>query len=271
MNHAAVEIKNLSFKYDEQMVLKNITLTIKCGEHVALIGHTGIGKTTLLYHLDALLFPDEGTVSVMGLDTKENKEEVRKKVGLVFQEPNHQLFGITVEEDVAFGPRNMGLSEADVHERVAQALKITGLEKQKNKAPHQLSGGQKKLACIAGILAMDPEIVLLDEPTTGLDPEQTKLVMDFICKKLKKENKTMILVTHDVELIPQYTDRAILLHNGEVIEDTTPRNVFKNAALLKKCGLVPPKTVELFQKLGKTDIALTVDEAVEKLNMILHK
>ena len=265
MNHAAIEIKNLSFRYEEQPVLKNISLTIKCGEHVALIGHTGIGKTTLLYHLDALLFPDEGTVHVLGLDTKKHKEEIREKVGLVFQEPSHQLFGITVEEDVAFGPRNMGLSEIEIKERVAQALKITGLEKQKDKAPHQLSGGQKKLACIAGILAMDPQVVILDEPTTGLDPEQTKIVMDFICKKLKKENKTMILVTHDVELIPQYTDRAILLHNGEVIEDTTPRNVFKNTALLKKCGLAPPKTVELFQKLGKKDIALTVDEAVEKL------
>jgi len=265
MNHSAIEINNLSFSYNGEDVLKNINLKIDCGEHVAIIGHTGIGKTTLLYQISALLMPNAGTVKILGYDSAEEKEEIRKKVGLVFQEPDHQLFCMTVEEDVAFGPRNMCLSETEVKKRVDYALKVTGLEKQKSKPPHQLSGGQKKLACIAGILAMDPQILILDEPTTGLDPEQTREVMDFIYKKLTKEKKTMILVTHDVELIPKYTRRVILLHHGKIVKDGNPREIFNEPALLKKCGLAVPKTVELFNKLGRKDIALTVDEAVEKL------
>ncbi|MCQ2972752.1 MAG: ATP-binding cassette domain-containing protein [archaeon] len=257
--------KNLSFKYpDGTLALNNINLSIKQGEKVAIMGPNGAGKSTLFSHFNGLKEPTSGQVLVDGVPISYNKKDllkIRQKVGIVFQNPNDQLFAPTVKEDIAFGPMNLGLDYAEVENRVKEALNMVGMSEFENKTPHHLSGGQQKRVIIAGIVAMRPEIMILDEPTAGLDPHGVIQVLDIL-ENLNKEGMSIVISSHDVEIITEFADRIILLNHGEIIATGTVEDIFSDHELLKEACLRPPKTIELMIKLKKAGI----DVDIHKLN-----
>ena len=250
-------IENLSYSYKNEdeaqiKVLKNIDLKIKMGEFVAILGHNGSGKSTLAKHFNAILTPDEGSVKVFGMDTKDenNLLSIRQKVGMVFQNPDNQIVATIVEEDVAFAPENLGLPSPEIRKRVDYALSAVGMSEYKNHAPHLLSGGQKQRIAIAGILAMMPSVIVLDEATAMLDPAGRKEIMNTVRKLNKEENITVIHITHYMEEAA-VADRVVVMDSGKIVMDGSPENVFSKVDELKKIGLDVPQPTMLLHCLNK--------------------
>ena len=256
--------------------LKDVNLVIPDGRFIGLIGHTGSGKSTLVQHLNGLLKPTSGAIYFNGEDIHADgydKKKLRSKVGLVFQYPEHQLFEIDVFSDVCFGPKNLGLSKKETELRAYAALKQVGLEDEFfYQSPFELSGGQKRRVAIAGVLAMKPDILVLDEPTAGLDPKGRDEILDQVAKLKQETGITVILVSHSMEDVARYVDRIIVMNKGSVMYDDAPKKVFAHYKELEEVGLAAPQVTYIMQALKKkgypvrTD-ATTIEEAVQE---ILH-
>ncbi|MCL1998649.1 MAG: energy-coupling factor transporter ATPase [Turicibacter sp.] len=260
--------ESLSFEYishDEKkeqktLALNDINVSITQGEFVSILGHNGSGKSTLARHLNALLLPTAGTLWVKGMDTKnaQNTWQIRQTSGMVFQNPDNQLVATIVEEDVAFGPENLGVPSAEIRQRVDWALSSVGMSKYADVGPHQLSGGQKQRIAIAGVLAMRPDCIILDEPTAMLDPRGRKEVMQTVLELNRNQGITVILITHFMEEAV-LTDRVIVMDAGLVVMDDTPRNIFKEVDRMKKLGLDVPAVTALAHQLRNNNIELPDD------------
>jgi len=251
--------------------LKGVSLKIYKNEFVALIGQNGSGKTTLAKHFNGLLRPTSGKVIVMGQDTRHTPTNILSKyVGYVFQNPDHMLFSSTIWEEVAFGPRNLGLSENEINERVKKALKICGLEGLEEQSPFLLGKGQRRLITLAAILSMEPEILVIDEPTTGMDYNGYKSVMNVL-KELNKNGHTLIVITHDMHLVAEYAKRVLVMSNGKIIADGDVKQVFLNKEALQTAYLKPPQVFRISQKLGLIDPPLTVDEMISNIKSTVTK
>ncbi|MBM7549699.1 energy-coupling factor transporter ATPase [Peptoniphilus gorbachii] len=271
-----ISIKNLSFKYDYEdenakQILKDIDLEIKEGEFLALLGHNGSGKSTLAKLINGLLIPGEGDVLVDGMNTKNEEEiwDIRRNAGMVFQNPDNQLVATIVEDEVAFGPENLGIEPAEIRKRVDKALEDVGMTDYKKNAPHLLSGGQKQRVAIAGILAMSPKYIILDEPTAMLDPSGRREVIDTLVKLNKEENKTIILITHYMEEAA-ISDRVVVMEDGNIVLSGKPREVFSQVEEIKKLGLDVPQVTELAHELKKDGIeisteVLNIEEMVKEI------
>lgn len=271
-----IEIKDLEFAYDDaeegqEAVLKGVSLEVKKGEFLAVLGHNGSGKSTLAKHLNAILVPQQGTVTVDGINTADEEclYDIRQKVGMIFQNPDNQLVATIVEEDVAFAPENLGVPTDEIRERVDYALEAVNMTEFAQHAPHMLSGGQKQRVAIAGVLAMKPEVLVMDESTAMLDPVGRKEIMNTVKKLNREENKTVVMITHFMEEAAQ-ADRVVVMDRGRIVMEGKPREVFSHVEELKKIGLDVPQTTELLYGLKKSgiDIAadlLSVDECVEEI------
>lgn len=272
-----VEIKELIYEYkkadDGQNVkaLSNISLNIEKGSLTVIIGHNGSGKSTLAKNINALLLPSGGKVYVNGMDTADEKVlwNIRQTAGMVFQNPDNQLVSAIVEDDIAFGPENLGIDPKKIKERVESALNMVEMGEYKKKAPHLLSGGQKQRIAIAGVIAMRPECIVFDEPTAMLDPHGRKEVMETICKLNKEENITIIHITHFMEEAA-LADRVIVVDHGEVILDGPPKEIFTQVNKLKEIGLEVPMVTELASRLNNNGISIpkdiiTIEEMVNYL------
>ena len=266
-----LKAENITYSYDDgTKALNNVSLEVKKGEIVSLLGKNGAGKSTLFLHFNGIYKADEGKIFIDGEELKHDKESLmkfRQKVGIVFQNPDDQLFAPTVEEDVAFGPLNLGLSQEETEKRVTEALRKVGMEGFERKAPHHLSGGQKKRVAIAGILAMQPEMMVLDEPTSGLDPKGASDILKLLYG-LNSEGMTIIISTHDVDLVPIYSDKVYVISEGEIIKEGTPKEVFSDIELIRSANLRLPRVAHLFEILDKRDhfeldgdYPLTISEA----------
>ena len=252
----SIEVKDVSYLYEagtpfELAALDHVSLTINKGEFIGLIGHTGSGKSTLIQHLNALLAPTSGQVLYNGINVfdesvKERRKEIRQKVGLVFQYPEHQLFEMTVWKDVAFGPRNMQLSEEEIKERVEWALDLVGLGPEYYEtSPFDLSGGQKRRVAVAGVLAMRPDYLILDEPAAGLDPKGRDDLFDRIAALRDKTGMTVVLVSHSMEDVARYVERILVMDHGHLMYDDGPDEVFQHKEELEAMGLAVPQISEL--------------------------
>ena len=269
-----LEVKNIKYSYNKDyQALKGVSLKVEDGEMVALLGKNGAGKSTLFLQLNGIYKPDEGNVFIDGEELKYDKKSLlkfRQKVGIVFQNPDDQIFAPTVEEDVAFGPLNLDLPMEEVQKRVTESLARVGMSGFEKKAPHHLSGGQKKRVAIAGILAMKPKIMVLDEPTAGLDPQGVEDLSKLL-KELNEEGITIIISTHEVDLVPNYASRVFVLVDGLLIAEGTPKEIFSQPEILDKANLKVPIVTELFQTLEEEgidmegDYPLTIEEAKEKI------
>lgn len=263
MTNIQSSTENLSFTYpDGTRALKNINIEIEKGEKVAIIGPNGAGKSTLFSHFNGLTEPTSGCVKIEGKPISFEKDEllkVRQKVGIVFQDPNDQLFAPTVKEDIAFGPMNLGLSYDEVEKRVEDALKMVGMENYEDKTPHHLSGGQQKRIAIAGIIAMKPELMILDEPTAGLDPDGVEKVLN-IMNQLNEEGMTLIISSHDIDMISKYADKIFVLYNGEIIESGNKNKIFSDMELLKKAHLRTPITTEILYNLKESGLNVNTEK-----------
>lgn len=258
----SIEIKNLEHVYNENTpfshaALKGINLSIPEGEVTAIIGQTGSGKSTLVQHLNGLLIPTAGTLDICGFHIQpllkiKDVKQLRKEVGLVFQFPEYQLFEETIGKDIAFGPKNFGTSEEDASELVKKVLPIVGLdESYLDRSPFDLSGGQKRRVAIAGILILNPKVLVLDEPTAGLDPQGAKEMMTLFMNLNKKEGKTVLLVTHDMEHVMNYCDHVIVLSHGKVTQEADVKEFFKHPEYLEQIGINPPSIIRLKMQLQK--------------------
>ena len=259
-----IEIKGLRFAYQAEgenekasEVLKGIDLEIGEGEFVAVLGHNGSGKSTLAKHLNGILVPTEGKVYVGGIDTADEEKlfELRQCAGMVFQNPDNQIVSSIVEEDVAFGPENLGVASPMIRQRVDAALKQVGMYEYRNHAPHLLSGGQKQRIAIAGIIAMQPKCIVLDEPTAMLDPKGRREVVDTIRRLNKEKNITVILITHHMDEAAK-AERVVVLNKGRIALDGSPKEVFSQVEMLHGIGLAAPETVELCWELNKNGFTL---------------
>lgn len=283
---SVLEVKNLSHIYSqgtpfEKVAIDNINLKIEKGEFIGLVGHTGSGKSTFIQHLNGLLKPSSGEVYVQGRSisgARMNLVEVRQKVGLVFQYPEHQLFEETVEKDIAFGPMNLGLTNDEIEVRVKDAMKSVGLsyEEYKDSSPFELSGGQKRRVAIAGVLAMEPEILILDEPTAGLDPKGSREILDEIVNIYKEREITILLVSHNMEDVANYTSRMVVMSAGKVVMDGSPRELFSKEEELKSYGLAVPQIRSLLNQLKDKGLnvnvdAITVEEAFVNIKEYLRE
>ncbi|RKW28772.1 MAG: energy-coupling factor ABC transporter ATP-binding protein [Granulicatella sp.] len=276
-----IRFKQVGFAYQagtpfEMRALHDVTFSVKDGSYVAIIGHTGSGKSTILQHLNALLKPTEGIVELgdKTIDsTTGNKDlkPLRKKVGIVFQFPEAQLFEETVEKDIAFGPKNFGVSEEEALKIAAEVVKTVGLpEEVLKKSPFDLSGGQMRRVAIAGVLAMKPEVLVLDEPTAGLDPKGRLEMMEMFYKLNKEQNMTIVLVTHQMNDVSDYADHVIVIESGNVVKEGSPKEVFSDASWLLEKQLGVPTTLAFVEKLKEkgwsTDkMPLTLDELAEAI------
>lgn len=279
MTDIYINVQNLTFKYDndERDILKDVSLNVKKGEFVVILGHNGCGKSTLARQFNAMLLPCGGRVFVSGIDTLlcDNFYEIRQKVGLVLQNPDNQIVASLVKEDVAFAPENLGVEPGKIEERVDAALKAVDMYEYKDALTYQLSGGQKQRIAIAGIIAMNPECIVLDESTAMLDPQGRKEVMDTI-KKLKEENGiTVILITHYMDEAVD-ADKVFVMEEGKIIFEGTPKEVFSNVDFMKKHSLSVPQSTELvylLKKAGynvKSDV-ITIDECINVLQKLLEE
>ena len=281
----SIKINHLTHVYGENSVfekkaLDDINLEINDGEFIGLIGHTGSGKSTLIQHLNALLVPTSGEVLLNGENIYADKSKlktIRQKVGLVFQYPEHQLFVMTVYKDVAYGPGNLGLSEDEIDKRVREALETVGLgDEIYEKSPFELSGGQKRRAAIAGVLAMEPEVLILDEPTAGLDPKGRDEILDAIKLMHEKRKITVILVSHSMEDVAKLVDRIVVLAKGKIAVTGTPKEVFAQTEKLESIGLAAPQISYVFSELIQRGYDVpsdvyTVSEATEVLYKFLKQ
>lgn len=273
-----IEIRDLYFSYENEgenknprNVINGININIRNGEFIALLGHNGSGKSTLAKLINALYIPKSGDVLVDGYNTKDEKDvwNIRSRAGMVFQNPDNQLVATVVEDDVAFGPENLGIDPKEIRQRVDLSLEAVNMEDYKKNAPHLLSGGQKQRVAIAGILAMSPTYIILDEPTAMLDPSGRKEVMDTILKLNKEQGKTIILITHYMDEAA-LADRIIVMEEGNIILEGTPRNVFSHVEEIKNIGLDVPQVTELAYDLKKEGFkmrndVLTIEELVEEI------
>ena len=251
---SVIKIENLHYTYpgDDVESLKGVSLEIERGSFVAVLGHNGSGKSTLAKHLNAILLPTEGKVLIDGIDTADenNLLKIRSTVGMVFQNPDNQIVANVVEDDVAFAPENLGVEPAEIRERVDNALKAVDMYEFRLHAPHLLSGGQKQRVAIAGVIAMQPEVIVLDEPTAMLDPKGRREVIDTVTKLCREKGITIVLITHHMsECID--ADRLIVMSNGDVVADGTPQEVFSQVELMHSEGLAVPATTELIWQLNK--------------------
>ena len=280
----AIRIEHLNYVYSadtafEKHALSDINLEIPDGQFIGVIGHTGSGKSTLIQHLNGLLKATSGTIYYNDKNIYEegyDMKALRSRVGLVFQYPEHQLFEADVFSDVCFGPKNLGLSKEEVEARAYEALRLVGLkEKHYKKSPFELSGGQKRRVAIAGILAMEPDVLVLDEPTAGLDPKGRDDILDQVAKLHREKKITVILVSHSMEDVARYVERIIVMNKGHVLFDNTPREVFKHYKELESVGLAAPQVTYLMHELQDKgwDIpadATTVGEAASAILDYLH-
>lgn len=282
----ALVVRNLYHTYqpdtpNESHALKNINLTIEEGEFVGIIGHTGSGKSTLIQHLNGLLKPTQGEVLVDGVNINAKGvqlKQIRLQVGLVFQYPEYQLFEETVAKDIAFGPRNLGLPEKEIQRRVRSMMQATGLdyEQLKNQSPFDLSGGQKRRIAIAGVLAMEPKYLILDEPTAGLDPRGREEILEQIAKLRESLQLTVILVSHSMDDVARFAQRIVVMRQGEIALEGPTREVFKHYDELKALSVGVPMVTELMHRLRdkgmpvRTDI-ITVSEAKDEILRVLRE
>ena len=276
MSKEMIRIENVYYEYPSledtnYMALNGINLTINEGEFVVVLGHNGSGKSTLAKLMNALLIPTKGSVYVKNMETKdeENIWNIREKAGMVFQNPDNQLVATIVEEDVAFGPENQGIDPKEIRRRVDESLRIVEMSEYVKHAPHLLSGGQKQRIAIAGVLAMNPECIILDEPTAMLDPIGRKEVMNTVKKLNREENKTIVHITHYMEEAVD-ADRIVVMEEGSIIMDGTPREIFSKVDVMKKIGLDVPQVTELAYELRREGIdvpadILTIEELVAVL------
>lgn len=275
-NDTIIQIKNLGFSYENGEgerfeVLKDVNLDIRRGEFVAVLGHNGSGKSTLAKHLNSILVPTEGSVLVDGMDTRDDSllYDIRQRVGMVFQNPDNQLVATIVEEDVAFAPENLGVPQKEIRKRVDASLAAVNMSEYARHAPHMLSGGQKQRIAIAGVLAMMPEVIVMDEATAMLDPIGRREIMETVRRLNRERGITVVMITHYMEEAAQ-AERTVVMNHGRVVMDATPREVFERVAELKKIGLDVPQTTELVWRLNKDggdmrgDV-LTTDECVDEI------
>ncbi|MBR0026650.1 MAG: energy-coupling factor transporter ATPase [Clostridia bacterium] len=275
-----IEIKNISYRYSpeaEEQALTNVSLTVRKGEFLAIVGHNGSGKSTLAKHLNALLLPTEGAVLVDGMDTKEEELTlpIRQKVGMVFQNPDNQIVTTIVEEDVGFGPENLGVDPVEIRERVDKALATVGMTEYATSAPHMLSGGQKQRIAIAGMLAMRPEVLVLDEATAMLDPKGRKEVLATVSRLNSERGMTVVMITQYMEEAV-LADRVAVMAGGKLAMLGSPKEIFARADELRACGLDAPPMVELRDALMQDGIdavkdAITVEEMADALCPLLLK
>lgn len=282
---SVLELKNLSFVYGqktpfEKRAVDNVSLSIEKGEFIGIIGHTGSGKSTLVQMLNGLIQPTEGQVFLDGEDIWQNPKDIRKvrfKVGMVFQYPEYQLFEETVYKDIAFGPTNMGKSEQEIDMAVRKAAEFTDLKPELlQKSPFDLSGGEKRRAAIAGVIAMDPEVLVLDEPTAGLDPMGRDVLLSQIVQYHKKRKNTILLVSHSMEDIARVADRIIVMNESHLVMFDKTREVFSHGRELEKIGLRVPQITKIMLELKEKgydvpDGILTVDEAFSAVSSLLKK
>lgn len=274
----AIVVRGLSYRYGigtprEVQALRAIDLDVPAGSFTVIIGHVGSGKSTLVQHFNGLIRPQEGSVRVLGVDVGQrgvNLRALRQRVGLVFQYPEHQLFADTVYNDIAFGPRNMGLEEAEIQRRVQRALEAVGLPQElSRRSPFSLSGGQRRRVAIAGVLAMNPEILILDEPAAGLDPVGRRSIYE-LAAGWHRQGKTVVLITHDMAVAARWAQQVVVLHQGRVLMQGPPREIFQKARELAEAGLALPDVTQLLTLLRqrgaplRTD-CLTVEEAAREL------
>ena len=265
--NTAISVENLAYTYpgvDDTpgvAVFKDLSLTIEEGSFVAVLGSNGCGKSTLAKHFNSILLPCGGKVSVFGMDTQDEEKliAIRRCTGMVFQNPDNQIVANVVEEDVAFGPENLGIASPEIRRRVDNALKQVGMYEYREHAPHLLSGGQKQRVAIAGIIAMEPKCIVLDEPTAMLDPRGRREVMETIEKLNADKNITVVLITHHMDEAAR-AQRVIVLNKGSVAADGTPKEVFSQVELLHSIGLAAPETVELCWELNKRGFSLPLDK-----------
>ncbi len=266
----SIRLENVSYTYMkktpyERTALKGVSLTIDKGEYIAVIGHTGSGKSTMMQHLNGLLNPDQGSVFVDDIDISGKGQEAKKarnKVGMVFQYPEHQIFAETIFEDVAFGPRNKGLAEEEVEKQVKAALSFVGLDYDTfaNRSPFQLSGGQMRRVAIAGVIAMDPDYLILDEPSAGLDPRSRDSIFREINELYQARKMAVILVTHSMEEAAQYAKRLLVMSKGKIVIDGESREVFRNhREALKELGVDVPQAVKLAELLRERGLSINND------------
>ena len=274
-----VEVNNISFEYiteeESFKAIEDLSLDIKKGEFLVIIGHNGSGKSTLSKNLNAILMPTKGNILIDNMDTRDEEKlwDIRQAAGMVFQNPDNQIVATVVEEDVAFGPENLGIEPAEIRKRVDESLKSVGIHELRDRQPHLLSGGQKQRVAIAGIIAMKPKCVIFDEATAMLDPSGRKEVMSTIKRLNKEENISVIHITHFMEEAVD-ADRVIVMEKGKKILEGTPRQVFSKIDMLKNIGLDVPYMTELSKELNKEGLnidsdILTVDEMVVKLCQLL--
>lgn len=275
----SIRLENVNYIYSpdsafRKQALKDIHLEIRDGEFIGLIGHTGSGKSTLIQHLNGLMKATSGHIYYNEQDIYEssfNLRGLRALVGLVFQYPEHQLFEVTVFKDICFGPKNLGLPQEECEKRAREALNLVGLkEKHWQKSPFELSGGQKRRVAIAGVLAMKPEVLILDEPTAGLDPKGRNDILDQIARLHKEGNMTVILVSHSMEDVARYVDRLIVMNRGSVFMDGAPSEVFKHYVELERIGLAAPQVTYVMHQLAQkgfsvNENATTVEEAKNEI------
>ena len=279
----SIELKNVTYTYSpgtayEIHALKDVNLTIPDGQFIGIIGHTGSGKSTLIQHFNALIRPTSGTITYNGEDIwgeKYDRRALRSEVGLVFQYPEHQLFETTIFDDVCFGPKNQGLSKEEAGLRAFEALRSVGMpEELYYQSPFDLSGGQKRRVAIAGVLAMKPEVLILDEPTAGLDPAGRDEILDLVARMHRERNMTVILVSHSMEDVAKYVERIIVMNHGQVMFDGIPKEVFRHYKELETIGLAAPQVTYLMHELKEHGLsvdteATTVEEARASLMQAL--
>lgn len=276
-----IEVSDVTFEYTDNdnvsTVLKNLSFSVERGSFTVILGHNGSGKSTLAKLMSGLLKPDSGTVTVDGITTadEQNEIEVHRRVGMVFQNPDNQIVATIVEEDVAFGPENLGLPPNVIRERVDSALKTVDMYDYRLHAPHKLSGGQKQRVAIAGIIAMEPECIVFDEPTSMLDPKGRREVMDTIYRLNKEKNITIVLITHYMEEVEK-ADRVVVMDSGEILLDGKPSDVFSQVEKIKEIGLDVPQTTELLYLLKQNgyelpDGVIATGDCVSELLALLRR
>jgi cobalt/nickel transport system ATP-binding protein len=275
-------LENLSHRYsDGTLALNEVSLNFTRGDRIALLGTNGSGKTTLLNHLIGILKPTSGNIyfedKPLAYDAK-SLLNLRKRVGFVFQDPNDQLFAPSVKQDVAFGPLNLGYTPKHVKELVDNALATVGMTEFADKPPHFLSGGQKKRVALAGVLAMQPEVIIMDEPTSGLDPMATSSILHLLLRLTKENGITLLLATHDVDIVPLFANKLCILDKGKVVSEGTPKASFSNTELIRKVSLRSPRIAHLFEVLKKEDnlpiqdeLPLTISEARKEILRLIDE
>lgn len=275
-----IKVEDLKYTYSpkspfEKVALEGITFTVNEGDTIGIIGSTGSGKSTLSQHFNALIRVSHGKLYVGDMELHAKKVDLgklRQSVGMLFQYPEYQLFADTVLQDVCFGPLNFGMSKEEAESRAKEAIELVGLnfDEIKDKSPFELSGGQKRRVAIAGIIASMPQVLVLDEPTAGLDPRGKRDILELVTKLKKSYCKTVIMISHNMDEIAEYCNRVIVLNNGKLLYDTTPRELFKDVKALEGTGLTPPHTAKIASLLANngiifSDLPLTVDEFVKAI------